>query len=179
MHPAIFLDRDGTIIEDRGYIKDPLDMVFYPESFRALKLLQEYFLLFIITNQPGVSKGLITEKDVRVVNDYLIESLKARGIVIYDIFYCPHMTEDNCACKKPSPFFIHKAARMYNLNLAESYIIGDHPSDVLCGINAGITPYYLLTGHGVKHRNELPDGITVFDNILEATENIIKLKVKI
>lgn len=179
MHPAVFLDRDGTIIEDRGYIKDPLDMVFYPESFRALKLLQEYFLLFIITNQSGISKGLITEKEVREINDYLIESLKARGIIIYDVFFCPHKTEDNCACKKPKPYFINKAAKLYNLNLSESFIIGDHPSDALCGINAGITPLYLLTGHGAKHRDELAEGIIVCDNILEAAKSIIEQKDRI
>jgi histidinol-phosphate phosphatase family protein len=176
MHPAVFLDRDGTIIEDRGYINDPLEMVFYPDSFKALSLLQEFFLLFIITNQSGISKGLITENEVKEINNYLIESLKARGIVIYDVFYCPHKTEDNCSCKKPSPYFIHKAAKMYNLNLDESFIIGDHPSDVLCGINAGVMPVYLLTGHGMKHRDELPGGIIICDNILEATRLIITKK---
>lgn len=173
MHPAVFLDRDGTIIEDRGYINDPLDMVFYPESFKSLGLLQEYFLLFIITNQSGISKGIITEKEVKEINNYLVESLKARGIIIYDLFCCPHKTEDNCVCKKPSPYFINKAARMYNLNLAESFIIGDHPSDVECGINAGVTPIYLLSGHGIKHRVEVRQGIKICTNILDAANYIL------
>jgi len=175
-HPAIFLDRDGTIVEDRGYIKDPLDMVFYPESFKALSILQEHFLLFIITNQSGISKRLITESEVKEVNKYLIETLKARDIVIFDIFYCPHKSEDNCNCKKPNPYFINKAAELYNLNLASSYIIGDHPSDVKCGLNAGVQPIYLLTGHGRKHKDELTHDVKICENILDAATYVIIIK---
>jgi D-glycero-D-manno-heptose 1,7-bisphosphate phosphatase len=172
-HPAIFLDRDGTIVEDRGYIKDPLDMVFYPESFKALSILQEHFLLFIITNQSGISKRLTTESEVKEVNKFLIETLKARDIVIFDIFYCPHKNEDNCNCKKPNPYFINKAAALYNLNLASSYIFGDHPSDVCCGLNAGVQPVYLLTGHGKKHKDELTQDVKICENILDAATYVI------
>jgi D-glycero-D-manno-heptose 1,7-bisphosphate phosphatase len=167
-HPAIFLDRDGTIVEDRGYIKDPSDIIFYPESFSALNLLQEHFLLFIITNQSGISKGLTTESEVQQVNNHVIETLEKEGIAIYDIFSCPHKTEDNCTCKKPKPYFIIKAAEKYNLDLPHSYILGDHPSDVLCGLNAGVHPIYLLTGHGLKHRHELTEKVKICNNILEA-----------
>lgn len=177
-HPAVFLDRDGTIVEDSGYIKDPLDMVFYPESFKALSILQEHFLLFIITNQSGISKRLITESEVREVNNYLIKTLKARDIVIFDIFYCPHNSEDNCKCKKPSPYFINKAAELYNLNLAGSYIIGDHPSDVKCGLNAGVQPVYLLSGHGKKHKDELTQDVKICENILDAAIYVINKKKK-
>jgi D-glycero-D-manno-heptose 1,7-bisphosphate phosphatase len=175
-HPAVFLDRDGTIVEDRGYIKDPLEMVFYPESFKALSILQEHFLLFIITNQSGISKKLTTEREVKEVNKYLIETLKAKDIVIFDIFYCPHKSEDNCNCKKPNPYFIYKAAELYNLNLAGSYIFGDHPSDVSCGLNAGVQPVYLLTGHGKKHKDELAQDVKICKNILDAANYVIKLK---
>jgi D-glycero-D-manno-heptose 1,7-bisphosphate phosphatase len=175
-HPAIFLDRDGTIMEDTGYIKNPLDIVFYPESFKALRIMQEYFLLFIITNQSGISKGNITEKEVKEVNNYLVESLKAIGIVIYDIFYCPHKSEDNCNCKKPNPYFINKAAELYNLNLADSFIIGDHPSDVKCGLNAGVQPIYLLTGHGSIHKDELTHDVIICENILDAANYVITNK---
>ncbi len=167
-HLAVFLDRDGTIVEDRGYIRHPSEIIFYPESFSALNMLQEHFLLFIITNQSGISKGLTTESEVQQVNNYVIEILKKEGITIRDIFSCPHKTEDNCACKKPKPYFINKAVESYDLNPAESFILGDHPSDVLCGINAGVQPIYLLTGHGIKHRHELTEEVTICSNILEA-----------
>jgi histidinol-phosphate phosphatase family protein len=172
-HPAVFLDRDGTIIEDSGYIKDPSEIVFYPESFEALRILQKHFLLFIITNQSGVSKGLLTEDDVNKINKYLIEGLKARGILIYHIFYCPHGDEDNCRCKKPNPYFINKAAESYNLDLADSFIIGDHPSDVQCGINADVQPIFLLTGHGKYHKDELPENVKICKNILDAANFIL------
>jgi D-glycero-D-manno-heptose 1,7-bisphosphate phosphatase len=154
-HPAIFLDRDGTIIEDNGYISNTSDVIFYPHIFKALELLQKHFLLFIITNQSGISKGLISESDVQGVNTFITETLKAKGIAIFDTFYCPHKNEDNCNCKKPKPYFIKKAAQLYNVDLTSSFIIGDHPSDVECGINAGVTPIYLLSGHGKKHQDEL------------------------
>lgn len=171
-HPAIFLDRDGTMIDDAGYIKHASEVKFYPFTFKALDLLQEHFLLFIITNQSGIAKELITEKEVADVNRYILNTLKEQGIVIYDVFICPHKKEDNCECKKPKTYFIEKARQLYNIDLSKSYIIGDHPSDVQCGINAGITPVYLLTGHGNKHKNEIDKDTIIFGNILEATKYI-------
>jgi len=175
-HPAVFLDRDGTIIEDIGYIKNPLHLIFYPESFQALNIIQEYFLLFIITNQSGIAKGLTAEDEVKEVNKYLIEVLRSRNIRVYDIFYCPHKAEDGCTCRKPNPYFINKAAELYNLNLADSYIIGDHPSDAKCGLNAGVEPIYLLTGHGRKHQAELTHDVRICENILDAANYIINKK---
>ena len=171
--PAIFLDRDGTIIEDNGYINDPLNIEIYPFSYEALQLLQEHFLLFIITNQSGVSKGLITENEVKEVNNAIENVLKSTGIAIFDVFCCPHKDEDNCVCKKPNPYFIHKAAGLYNIDLAKSFIIGDHPSDIQCGKNAGITPIYLLSGHGRKHINEVEHDLIIHENILDASKYII------
>ena len=103
--PAIFLDRDGTIINDFGYLKNPQEVEFFPETFTSLLRLQERFLLFIITNQSGISKGITTANEVRLVNDYLVETLKSKGIIIKQVFCCPHSSEDNCTCKKPKPYF--------------------------------------------------------------------------
>lgn len=173
---AVFLDRDGTIIEDRGYIKDPSEIVLFPESISALGKLQEFFLLFIITNQSGISKGITTEKEVESVNKALLTSLSSRGIEIKEVFCCPHTTEDNCICKKPSPYFVNRANDLYNLNLPGSFIIGDHPSDIDCGLNAGITPLFVLTGHGKKHLDEVQTGIEIFENIGSAAEFVINSK---
>lgn len=172
-HPAIFLDRDGTIIEDNGYISKSSDVIFYPHIFKALELLQKHFLLFVITNQSGISKGLISESDVRGVNTYITDTLKTKGIVIFDTFYCPHKNEDNCNCKKPKPYFIKKAAELYNLDLSRSFIVGDHPSDVECGINAGVTPIYLLSGHGTKHMGELLIDLKICKNLSDASKFIM------
>jgi D-glycero-D-manno-heptose 1,7-bisphosphate phosphatase len=175
-HPAIFLDRDGTMIDGVGFIKQASEVKFYPFTIKALNLLQEYFLLFIITNQSGTATGIITEKQVKDVNNYILNTLKEQGVAIYDVFCCPHKSEDNCACKKPKTYFIEKARQLYNIDLSQSFIIGDHPSDVQCGINAGITPIFVLTGHGDKHKNEIKKETIICDNILEATKYLTSIK---
>lgn len=172
-HPAIFLDRDGTLIDDIGFIKYTIDVNFYSFTFEALSMLQEHFLLFIITNQSGIAKGVTTEKEVSEVNNYIIKKLKEKKIAIYDTFCCPHKTEDNCDCKKPKTYFINKAQQLYNIDMSRTYIIGDHPTDVQCGLNAGITPIYILTGHGHKHIDEISKDTLIFNNILEASKYII------
>jgi D-glycero-D-manno-heptose 1,7-bisphosphate phosphatase len=172
-HPAVFLDRDGTIIEDNEYISNTSDVNFFPYTFKVLKLLQKHFLLFVITNQSGISKGLTSESDVQKVNKYITDTLRTKGITIFDTFYCPHKNEDNCNCMKPRPHFINKAAQLYNVDLTKSFIIGDHPSDVECGINAGVTPIYLLSGHGNKHKNELLFNSKVCNNLSDASKFIM------
>ena len=174
-HPAIFLDRDGTLIEDMGDIKQASEVQFYPFTFKALDLLQEHFLLFIITNQSGIAKGIVTVKEVEEVNNHILNTLKKQGIAIYDSFCCPHRSEDNCECKKPKTYFIEKARQLYNIDLNQSFIIGDHPSDVQCGINAVITPIYVLTGHGEKHKNEIKKETIVCNNILEAAKYLTSI----
>jgi D-glycero-D-manno-heptose 1,7-bisphosphate phosphatase len=172
-HPAVFIDRDGTLIDDVGYIKQSSEVRFYPFTSEALSILQEHFLLFIITNQSGIAKGFTTEKEVSVVNQHIVNKLKEQGIAIYDVFCCPHKSEDNCECKKPKTFFIDKAYQLYNIDIGHSFIIGDHPSDIQCGLNAGITPIYLLTGHGGKHQDEISKETVICSNLLEASKYII------
>ena len=173
-HPAVFLDRDGTLIEEKGYIDLPSAVAFYSYTFKALKNLQQHFLLFIISNQSGISKGIVTQRDVEAVNRYIVEQCRANGVVIYDTFYCPHRTEGNCICKKPSPYFINLAAGRYHIDLSRSFMIGDHPSDAACGINAGVTSIYLMSGHGRKHYTELKSNVQVCGNIWEASHYILK-----
>ena len=171
--PAVFLDRDGTIIEDAGYINNASMVEFYPLSFKALQNLQNHFMLFIITNQSGISKGITSEDEVKAVNRHIENELRSNHITIYETFYCPHKNEDLCSCKKPSPYFINQAARLYDVDLSKSFMIGDHPSDVECGINAGVSPVYVLSGHGQKHQNELKKEVYTCANIWEASEFIL------
>ncbi len=175
---AVFLDRDGTIIEDVGHINDSSFVRFYAYTSEALKKLGEHYVLFIITNQSGVSKGIITEKEVIAVNNYIVNTLRLSDIMIQDTFYCTHKNEDRCRCKKPSPFFIHRAAEVYDIDLNSSFIIGDHPSDIECGLNAGVTPIYLLSGHGKKHLDELKYTVQICHNILEASQLILSMEKK-
>jgi len=171
--PSIFLDRDGTIIEDIGFIKKPSEVVFYPYTISSLLLLQEHFLLFIITNQSGIAKGFITQNEADLVNQHIVRVLKSQGVFITETFCCPHKTEDNCNCKKPKTQFIFDAKEKYAFDFESSYIIGDHPSDVECGINAGINSIYLLSGHGLKHRAEVLSNVLVFENLFESVKYIL------
>lgn len=170
---AVFLDRDGTIIEDRGHLRDPSDVIFFPETFAALKKLQECFLLFIVTNQVGVAKGILTLDDVNRINRCVVDALAEKEIVVTDVYTCPHSRSENCPCIKPKPFFLNKAAIRYGVDLRASFTIGDHPHDIQLAQNAGAQGIYVLSGHGEKHRAEISQDAQIVPGIKQATEKII------
>ncbi|NWG04228.1 MAG: HAD family hydrolase [Syntrophaceae bacterium] len=155
MNKAVFLDRDGTINEDVGDFCSIEQLVFIPGAIEALKILQETFQLFIITNQSGVGKNIFTEEELIRFNRYFDIFLKNEGITIKKIYYCPHTKEQHCLCRKPSPYFIRQAEKDYKIDLNSSYVIGDHPHDIEMAKTVGAEAIYILTGHGRKHRKEL------------------------
>lgn len=171
---AIFFDRDGTLIEDRGHLRSPEEVVFFPETVPALRKLQSRFRFFIVTNQSGVGKGEMTLDEAHRVNAFVVEKLKADGIHIEAVYCCPHQRSENCACIKPQTHFLELAAREYHLDLTRSFVIGDHPHDVELARNAGATGIYVLTGHGSKHRSELSPGEIVTSHIGEAANWILR-----
>ncbi len=172
--PAVFLDRDGTLIEDRGYLRSPAEVVFYPATVAALRRLQQHFRLFIVTNQSGVAKGLQTLAEVEQVNAFVGAHLREQGVNIAAVYCCPHQREDNCACIKPKPYFPELAAREHGLDLRRSFAIGDHLHDVELARQVGGTGVYVLTGHGRKHQGELnPEDIAV-EGIAEAADWILQ-----
>jgi len=173
---AIFLDRDGTLIEDVGYLKNPSEIVFYDNTFTALQLLQKKHLLFIITNQSGISKGALTEEEVNAVNNAILNRFTKESINIQEVFVCPHTVEDRCECRKPNSYFIQKAEIKYGLDLSKSFMIGDHPSDVYCAENAEVTGIYLLTGHGCQHLHEFKHKPLIKADILGAAKYINNIK---
>ncbi len=172
--PAIFLDRDGTLIEDRGYIQSTHDVRFLPGIFDALRRIKDRYLFFLVTNQPGISLGSIKPEEAKRVNDFIASSLAREGISLHKIYVCPHRREDNCACIKPKPYFLLKAARELAIDLHSSYVIGDHPSDMELARAAGASGIYVLTGHGPKHRGELSGYFPVVADLSEAVDLIIK-----
>jgi len=176
MNKAIFLDRDGTINEDIGHLYTSEKLVFIPKAIEALKLLEERFLLFIITNQSGVGEGIFNDDDYIRFNSYFIEVLKNQGINIKEVFCCLHAKEEKCVCRKPSIYFIEKAKKTYNLDIRNSYCVGDHPHDMEMAKNAGARSIFLLTGHGIKHRQELTfQSDYVVDDLYGAALWIIKM----
>ncbi len=170
---AVFLDRDGTLIEDRGHLRDPREVVFFDETVEALRRLQAHARLFIVTNQSGVGKGLVTAEEAARVNAFVVEHLRRHGVLVTAVYCCPHRREDGCDCIKPKPYFLQAAAREYDLDLRRSFVIGDHPSDVDLALGVGAGALYVLTGHGLKHRSEAPPGGVVVPGIREASEWVL------
>ncbi len=171
--PAVFLDRDGTLIEDRGDLRDSTEVVFYEETVEALRRLQAHARLFIVTNQSGVGKGMITAEEAARVNAFVVDSLRQKGVLITELYSCPHRREDGCECMKPKPFFLEEATRKYGLDLSRSFVVGDHPSDSAMALGVGATGLHVLTGHGLKHRHEVPARAIVIPSIREASEWIV------
>ena len=170
---AVFLDRDGTIIQDAGYIDSPGEVEFFSDTFDVLRKLQNSFELFIVTNQSGIAKGLISESGADKVNRFIDSRLRDNGIIIREWYVCPHDNADNCPCKKPKPYFLHKAEKDYNIDLSSSWVIGDHPHDIEFAKNGGASGLYVLTGHGAGHLDELPSDIPVFHNLTGAAGRIL------
>lgn len=131
---AIFLDRDGTINEDKGYTYKIEDLVILPGVIDGLRLLQNKFLLIVVTNQSGVERGYYTEKDVEKFNNYLYLTLAKEGIYIDDFYYCPYLEGE---CRKPNIGMLIQAQKDWNIDLSKSYLIGDKESDVLAGKRVG------------------------------------------
>ena len=179
---AIILDRDGVLIEDKNYSYKIKDLEILPGVIEGLKQLQEEFLFFIVTNQAGIGKGYYTVEDFYKYNNYLIFILNENNIKIEKTFFCPHIREDNCECRKPNPKYLNDIADNWDIDLSSSWMIGDHPSDIQFGINGGCKTVYMITGHGIKHLQDLEkNGIKptlVHSNFLDASEEILKNKNK-
>ena len=146
---AVFLDRDGTIMEDSNYVGDVERVLVIPGAPAALKRLQEAgYKLFIITNQSGVGRGYFTHEAVEAIHSHLDKYFGQTGVKFDRYYVCPHHPEDNCDCRKPKPKFLLDAAREYGLDLSRSFMIGDRTSDLQAGINAGVPTILVLTGVG-------------------------------
>jgi L-threonylcarbamoyladenylate synthase len=171
--PAVFLDRDGTLIEDRGDLSRPADVVLFPDAIPALRRLAEQFELFIVTHQGGVGRGVLTMRDVDRIHHELLSRLQAQGVRIRRVYVCPHRRDELCECIKPKPTFLLAAAKEFGIDLRRSFTVGDHPHDVQLGRAAGATGLYVRTGHGEKHRGELSPDVVVLPGIREAAEWIL------
>ncbi len=147
---AIFLDRDGTVIEEVNYLNSFEKLKIFPFSKTSIKILKNLnFKIFLITNQSGVARGYFSEEFVIKINSYLCDKLN-----IDDFFYCPHHPDENCDCRKPKIGMILNAKKKYpEIELNKSYIIGDKEIDVITGKNAGLKSILVLTGYGKDYLN--------------------------
>jgi histidinol-phosphate phosphatase family protein len=141
---ALFLDRDGTIIEDCGYMGDPALVRLIPGAAEALSALaRENWKLIIISNQSGVGRGLVSPSQIEAVHSRFLELMQSHSVPISDSLFCMHAPEDACECRKPSAFLLERAAHAHSLNLSASWMIGDREADILCGRNAGCSTIWL------------------------------------
>ena len=185
MKPAVFLDRDGTLIEERGYL-DRLDLLtVFPWTADALRLLKRAgFATVVITNQAAVARGIIDEPFLGEVHRELSARVARGGGEIDRYYYCPHLVDAKveryrqaCRCRKPEPGMIERACREMDLDPARSIMVGDRWLDVACGRAAGTRAVLVRTGHG-GHEAEVPmAGVhadAILDNLMEAVGWILR-----
>ena len=174
---AIFLDRDGVINKEVNYLSNPDDFEFIEGSIEALKILKRKgYLLIVITNQAGIAKGFFTEETLKEIHDKMNRILRQYDIVLDDIFYCPHHPEFTgpCTCRKPKPGMILRAKEKYDINLKDSFMVGDTLNDIQTGIDACCRTALVLTGYGEDEQQKI-GSVTpnlIFKNLLEFAKNI-------
>lgn len=170
---TIFLDRDGVINIDKHYLYKIEDFEFTNNLIDTCKyFLKLGYKLIIITNQSGIGRNYFTQSDFEVLTKWMIQELLKNNIEILDIFYCPHTPENHCHCRKPKPGMIQEACQKYNIDLDNSWMIGDKTSDIDLAFNAGIKNSILISNQYSFDNNTLKTNHIITD-IIE-TKNIIK-----
>jgi D-glycero-D-manno-heptose 1,7-bisphosphate phosphatase len=183
--PAVFLDRDGTLIEDIGYLRFAREVAFYPWSVDAVRALNRAgFPVVVITNQSGVARGLLTEPMIEDVHRHVSLLLDAGGARVDAYYYCPHHPEatvavyrKRCDCRKPACGMIERAAADLGLDPARSFVVGDKWIDVGAARAAGARGILVRTGYGAIEESEPPPDLTadaVVDNLVEAVSWILR-----
>ena len=169
---AIFIDRDGTLIEEVNFLSRIEDLRFFDYTDEAIKLLKKNgFLVVIVTNQSGVGRGIYTESAMHEIHGKIQTDLTEK---IDAFYFCPHLPTDGCACRKPNLGMIEAAQRDFTIDLENSWMIGDKAIDVETGFNAQIKTAMVLTGYGRKDIEKLskkPD--IVAETLLEVVRKII------
>ena len=178
MRPAVFLDRDGTLIEERGYL-DRIELLqLFPFTADAIRLLNRAgFATVVITNQAAIGRGVIEESFLSEVHDE-IDARLARGHARIERYYhCPHHPDARCTCRKPAPGMILQACRDMGLDPARSFMIGDRWLDVRCGHAAGTRAVLVRTGHGAHDEERAPGhplADAILNNLMEAVAWILR-----
>lgn len=172
---AIFLDRDGTIVEDMHYPKDPDQIRLLPEAIEGLKLMQQKgYTLFVVSNQSGVGRGIIRDSEFKAVHDKICALLKENEVEIEEFSYCFHHPDDRCKCRKPETGLIPREVAGSPVDFSESFVVGDKECDVRLGKNLGVKESFLvLTGKGEAESKKLKDeDVRVVKTLLEMAKEI-------
>jgi D-glycero-D-manno-heptose 1,7-bisphosphate phosphatase len=182
--PAVFLDRDGTINEEMGYINDLSRFRLLPEAALAIRHLNESQIpVVVVTNQSGAARGYFPATLVDEVHRHMKDLLAQAGARVDAIYTCLHAPENGCYCRKPKPGLLLQAAQDLNLDLSRSYLVGDRYKDIETAANAGVPGILVLTGYGLgeyKHFHEQtqPQPVHVAANLLDAVDFILSHHMK-
>jgi len=166
--PAVFVDRDGTLMVERHYLADPEGVVLVPSALAALRELSDVgYALVVVTNQSGIARGLYTVEEYRAVAARLEAVLAAGGVAVDGTYFCPHHPDltGPCRCRKPDTGMYERAAEELGLDLARSWYVGDKVSDVLPALALGGRGILVRTGYGREEENGAPDGVHVVDDL--------------
>jgi len=147
MKKALFLDRDGVVNVEKNYLYKIKDFEFIDGIFDLCKHYQQLgYMIFIVTNQSGIARNYYSEENFHLLTEWMIDEFKKRGIVINRVYYCPHHPEISgaCSCRKPEPGMILQAQEEFDIDLADSLMIGDKERDIEAALQAGITETYLF-----------------------------------
>lgn len=175
---AVFLDRDGTLIEEADYLARPEQLKLFPFAAEAIRLLNENdFLVILITNQSGIGRGFFDENTLREIHGKLIAELEKSNAKLDAIYFCPHNSVDNCACRKPKTGMIEQASEDFSIDLETSWMIGDKSIDVETGFNAGTKTALVMSGYGRKEIENMERKPNIAaKNLLFAVKEILKDK---
>lgn len=170
---TVFLDRDGTLIEEVNFLHRVEDLRFFDYTDEAVRILKEAgFLVIVVTNQSGIGRSIYTERQMSSIHDAIQEGLTYP----LDAFYfCPHLPDAGCACRKPGLGMIEQAATDFTIDLKRSWMVGDKRLDVELGLHAGFRTVMVRTGYGSAHEENLvgrPELIA--ENLLEAVRHIVE-----
>jgi len=180
MRPAVFIDRDGTINEQMGYINHISRFRLIPGVAEAISLLNKNdYLVIVVTNQSGAARGYFPEELIHKVNEKMREILDRYGARIDAIYFCKHLPEEGCSCRKPKTGMIDAACRDFSIDLSRSYVIGDMCVDMELAKNAGIRGIMVKTGYGmgeIEYRLPKTDlrPVYIADDLLSAVRWILE-----
>jgi D-glycero-D-manno-heptose 1,7-bisphosphate phosphatase len=170
---AVFIDRDGTLIEEVNFLSKPEDLRIFPFTAEAVRRLKENgYLVIVITNQSGIGRNLFDEASMHAIHDIIQDDL---GGLIDGVYFCPHLPDEGCACRKPGTGMIEQADQDLGIDMDASWMVGDKELDIQTGVKAGTRTALVLTGYGCGHLEQLtrqPD--IVAEDLLAAVEMIIK-----